>query len=329
MNCPNCKKDIDNNSVFCNFCAFKIIEQPQQFYLGTDVLINPPKKEKSKVFIIVLVLSILTALIIAGIAILATPHIIREVQYQVAVSEVSKKNYKNAHNIFIEIKKKNATYRDLETLDLFVQAMIAYTISNSEDDGYKIPLELIKDIEDTYTGEFRASIDEMKMILEKEKIYFQQEENRIKEEEEKKRGLHFFLDVNLCPLKITNSHLSYDNEGVAQMSVTAENTTDKTVDAFIVEFYCYDNFNRRANYNNDDTNVFPGMAQAKIEPKGMYIREDLVWTAYDYENATKFFAFITEVHFIDNTTWKVADDFDVRAQKMADECIKDNIFNKN
>ncbi|MFZ2539587.1 MAG: hypothetical protein WAX04_11885 [Oscillospiraceae bacterium] len=325
MNCPNCKKDIDDYSVFCNFCSFKVVEQ--QFHMRSDVLIDVPIKPKSKVFIIVIILSVLTALIIAGIVVLVTPHIKTEVQYAVAISEMTKNNYDNAHEIFVEMKKKSATYRDIEALDLFVQAKIAYALSDYEEDGYKIPLGFIEAIKDTYTGKFRSLIDEMKIILEQEKMLFEEKEKWIGEqEEEEEKWASFQLDLALCPLKIIVSHMSYDPEGTPQLSVTAQSTTSKTIDEFTVAFYCYDIFNKRVNDPEYNTNIFEGLEQVKVEPYGRYNGKELVWTAYSHESTAKYLAFVTEVHFTDDTTWEVTNGFDVKAQEMSDKCIENQVF---
>jgi hypothetical protein len=122
-----------------------------------------------------------------------------------------------------------------------------------------------------------------------------------------KEGLKKELQSNSnIPIKFTSINVDYNSIGNPVACLFAKNLTEKTIDAYELDIYCYDNYDRpvkhylyknniqRGIYQNDDDEalILPG------EIKGTS------WTLYGRENTTKVKATLRTVHFTDGTTWK-------------------------
>jgi len=136
----------------------------------------------------------------------------------------------------------------------------------------------------------------------------------------------FYNEISECPLEITASYIRRNSIGTPELSVSCKNNSDKTIDAFTVSFYCYDNFNNPVNKYGYGGNALPAIAQVKISSGGTHDGNYYWWTAYGYENTTKYKAYITEIHFTDNTTWEMSQASIINAKMYTDQIINNITF---
>lgn len=167
--------------------------------------------------------------------------------------------------------------------------------------------EIIKNASELFTD-----IHELTEIMEKSKI-----------PDPRKEFEKAFRD---CPLTISNSFLDFNAIDNPTVSVSVINNSDKTVDAFTVNFYLYDNFNKRVNHYLYQNNTYTGISQDIIKPGYELDGSNYSWTPYGFENTTKFIAVITEIHYTDNTTWKMNDAAVEFGQLYADANIESITF---
>ena len=132
--------------------------------------------------------------------------------------------------------------------------------------------------------------------------------------------------INSCPLVISTQRISNNSIGEALSSVTAKNTSAKTIDAFTIYVYCYDNFNHRVNHYVDGTNIFQGIKQDKIKPNESINSTDYYWTMHGFDNTTKIETVVKEIHYTDNTSWSLDDKYLSTLQKFADKEIVQTKF---
>lgn len=132
--------------------------------------------------------------------------------------------------------------------------------------------------------------------------------------------------ISSCPLVISSQRISNNSIGEALSSVTAKNTSNKTIDAFTIYVYCYDNFNHRVNHYVDGTNIFQGIKQDKIKPNESINSTDYYWTMHGFDNTTKIQAIVKEIHYTDNTNWILDDKYLSTLQQFVDEEIVQTKF---
>lgn len=104
-----------------------------------------------------------------------------------------------------------------------------------------------------------------------------------------------------APIKVTGSEIEYDSLDNPESHISFKNLSTKTVDAFEVDIYCYDTFDREVTFTGYG-NVFGGIAQDIYMPSGS--EESLYWTLDLFDNTTKVKVVVTAVHYTDGTTWK-------------------------
>ena len=85
--------------------------------------------------------------------------------------------------------------------------------------------------------------------------------------------------------------------------VLKNNDSTKTINAYKVEIFAYDNYGKRLSafgYNLDE--CFRGISQREIGP-GETSGYDTYWAMYGYDNGTKFVLYLTSIHYTDGTEW--------------------------
>lgn len=130
--------------------------------------------------------------------------------------------------------------------------------------------------------------------------------------------------IQESPLKINSYYMaSYDTLGDPEISVNADNTSGKTIDGFKVLFFCYSNFNEPA-YNKFRTDEELGYVESAIY-NGKIVNtfrwSDGYWTLYNYDTASRVIPIIYAVHFADNTTWEIPEEYLTGAEILAQEIV--------
>lgn len=105
---------------------------------------------------------------------------------------------------------------------------------------------------------------------------------------------------DLCPVKIVKQTVG-SNLGTPTVFVQLENTSNVKADGVKVVALCFNNFNEPVN-DVSGSNVFMGISQSILHPKR---KQSLSWPLYLHSTTTKIDVFISEVHFVDGTTWTI------------------------
>lgn len=103
------------------------------------------------------------------------------------------------------------------------------------------------------------------------------------------------------PVKLAK--IAFDKSGVTEVSVTLQNTTQKTIDAVEFVILQFDNFGRPAYRFNDSSygNVTSELTmQGNAGPNG-FLKSG--WTLFNTEKTTKGKVVIKQVHFTDGSVW--------------------------
>jgi len=107
---------------------------------------------------------------------------------------------------------------------------------------------------------------------------------------------------NGIPLFFLSAEIWYDAAGTPELQIITKNISEKDVDAYTIQVYCYNNFNEPVNHYLKGTNVFTGISQDKLEAgKTVYLNDE--WKLYGYDNTTKVKVYLKKVHFVDGKAW--------------------------
>lgn len=111
---------------------------------------------------------------------------------------------------------------------------------------------------------------------------------------------------NGIPLCFIDVEVTYNIIGNPEVNVIPQNVSSKGIDAYTIQVYCYDNFNKPVNHNLKQTNLFSAISQDYQAPyRDNYLAS--TWTLYGHENTTKVKVYLVKVHFWDGTTWTPKD----------------------
>lgn len=122
-----------------------------------------------------------------------------------------------------------------------------------------------------------------------------------------------------CPLQIISVSRTLNSIDSPEVSISAQNISNKTIDAYTANFYCYDNFNRPVTDILSDNNVCEGICQEIIVPGGYTPQYN--WRLYPLVTTRKVIAVITEIHFTDNSTWEYPKKYHLLLKKRANQDI--------
>lgn len=333
MKCPNCGNEIPDDSLFCNKCGTEIIqereiqleseeqsvEKNQQY---EENIYNNNNRKRKIIKIVTLSLGIL--LIIVGILFcFVIPAITKESDYQQLKDLINNKKYSEASVKVAEL----GNYKDSDNLSKEIKYCTAkdYFAKGQFTDAIKIYSEL---------GNYKDSADMKKTsencLKQKEQEDAQQQANQkaaqqqTTDKENLKNELYKLIDS--CPLEVSRQQIAYNSIGEALSSVTAKNNSNKTIDAFKIYIYCYDNFNKPVNHYAYNTNIFTGIKQDKIRPNESISCKDYDWTMHGFDNTTKIQAIVKEIHYTDNTSWVLDDKYQNVLQEFVDKLIVDAKF---
>lgn len=104
------------------------------------------------------------------------------------------------------------------------------------------------------------------------------------------------------PLFFLSAEVWYDAIGTPEVKLITKNISDKDIDAYSIQVYCYNNFNEPVYHYSKKTNIFSGISQDVLKAgKTTFLNDE--WTLYGYDNTTKVKVYLTRVHFINDSTW--------------------------
>ena len=107
-----------------------------------------------------------------------------------------------------------------------------------------------------------------------------------------------------CPLQVIRTWVEKNSAGTPEAHVIVKNISDKEIDAYKVYLHCFNAFDEPVNYYLHGQNVFSGIAQDEILKPEEESCEYQYWSLFGYDTTKKITVEITEVHFVDGTTWK-------------------------
>lgn len=104
------------------------------------------------------------------------------------------------------------------------------------------------------------------------------------------------------PLFFLSAEVWYDAIGTPEVRIIAKNISNKDIDAYSIQVYCYNNYNEPVNHYSNQTNVFNGISQGVlIAGKTTFLHDE--WTLYGYDNTTKVKIYLKKVHFTNDSIW--------------------------
>ncbi len=105
------------------------------------------------------------------------------------------------------------------------------------------------------------------------------------------------------PIKILESSISYNSIGTPEISLKIKNLSSKTIKAYEMVLYCYDDFNRPVNRFLGKSNRFDGISQDNELVSGDTQVDTWTLSLYDLTTQVKNIK-ITYIAFTDGSTWK-------------------------
>lgn len=142
---------------------------------------------------------------------------------------------------------------------------------------------------------------------------------------EEEYALKLINYIQDCPLEINSYYtVSHNLIGNPEISVNADNVSGKIIDGFKVLFFCYSNFNEpiydALRIDEELGYVEPAIYNGKIV--NTFRWSDAYWTLYNYDAVSRVIPLIYAVHFADNTTWEIPEEYLAGAEIFAQEMVK-------
>lgn len=316
ISCPECGKEISDKVKACPYCGYPL--EVETIEINEEQI--KLKKAKKRKMILIIGVTIVFITILVSLCIFV-PKIQLESKYEQAISYIKDEDYNNADIFLNNVKGKNEGYKDVETLLIYNSGLQTYQICEDENKADTV-LQIVSEIPDEYSGEFSQDISAYKAQLKIESDEYiemkiqEAEKQRIIEKQRARTerinlefatSKQFYLEIEECPLEITEQIIQQNAIDNPTVSISTKNNSEKTIDAYTVYFFMYDNFNNPVNHYLYDTNEYKGISQEIIKPNGTTNAYSYNWTPFGFENTTKFIPYITEIHFSDNTTWAMSD----------------------
>lgn len=102
------------------------------------------------------------------------------------------------------------------------------------------------------------------------------------------------------PIAFLSAFVTSNSIGNPEANIRFFSISNKIIDAFSVDIYCYDNFNRAVNHYLGRSNIVKGISQITRE-KGFI--DEASWDLFGHDNTTKIKVILRKIHFTDNTIW--------------------------
>lgn len=117
--------------------------------------------------------------------------------------------------------------------------------------------------------------------------------------EEKIKFISKFKSLG-SPVALNEASVTFNSIGNPEANLIIQNISNKIIDGYEVDVFCYDNYGRAVKHYLHKTNKFGGISQGEI---GINEEDSSYWTLYSLENTTKITVFIRSVHFKNGTKW--------------------------
>lgn len=323
--CKHCNLYSDEpDAIYCKACGGSLEDiehtEDETKLINNNNLsdFNKPKDKlllfykKNKKILITASIGICLLIVLMAVLIPLLSNLGKEQKYEDATEHINKGFYTKGVKILEDIDP----YKDSTTILLYAKAKLLYC---SAEKNYTEIEVLLNDIPDNYEGDMANSIKNFKSQ------YTISKKDALIQEERKKQAeiaSTFWKEHESSPIEISSYGVSYNLINTPEFYVEAKNVSEKTIDAFDIQFFCYDNFNNPVNNTFKNTNVCYGTHQKIISP-GDSVNSSTVWTGTLFSNTTKITAIITNVHFTDNTTWAMSSSSTAYANQYFDENISD------
>lgn len=314
LECMDCGKDVSDKAAACPHCGCPITA----IIPTHEDDIDSPKVKKSITKMPLILISIFIAAVF--LCIYFIPPIVK---YNSAINALKSEDYTTANINLEEIPDRPFIMKDKEYISYFVQAKLS--LINSPENPNDAAM-LMNKIPNKYSGRFEKEMRSFASELQIKIDEYEKSKISVPATAPEFTFAEYYIETIGCPLLLETSHINYNSIGIPLLSVSCANTSDKTIDAFTVNLYCYDNFNKRVNHYLHKNNVFKGICQETIYAGSKFDGTYFNWTVYGHENTTKFIPIITEVHFTDNTTWSLSEPAIIYAQTVADDTISSISF---
>lgn len=102
------------------------------------------------------------------------------------------------------------------------------------------------------------------------------------------------------PVEVVKSSVTRDSIGTPEANVTFKNISKKEIDGIKARIKTFNNFDEPVNGFLSD-NTFEGISQDKVAPGKS---NDVVWTLYNFDGASKIKVEVYHIHFSDGTVWE-------------------------
>lgn len=304
MICKKCNAEIRNDAKFCPKCGANTAEEKQDDSPSLNSTIHSTPKSSFppyKVFIII------ACVIIAITGVVIYEQHEEQLKEQQLQEELMANDLQVLENVksFISAGEWEKATKEAERMRLHIygkeiEAMQAYAdaviaIQKNDLDEAKRFMDKIKP---DYDGVFTEDINKFRAdvlapaIAEKERI----------EREAKKP-----------PMEITNVGLTRNRIRVPEVGIYVQNVKDKVIDAFEIDIYCFDTYDRQLKQYGNGDEKFGGIAQniGIISPG----QERFVglWTLHGFDNAVRVNVEVRSIHFTDGTVWKPEGEFTIKS----------------
>jgi membrane-associated protease RseP (regulator of RpoE activity) len=120
-------------------------------------------------------------------------------------------------------------------------------------------------------------------------------------------------EKSMPPVVMTASGIHYNVIAVPELTIEFQNTRSEAVEAFEVEIECFDKFDEAVTFPGKG-NVFKGISQSTVEPKG---KSRASWQLSLHRNTTKAKVWVSRVKIGDGTIWTQTRDEAEKADNIA------------
>lgn len=112
------------------------------------------------------------------------------------------------------------------------------------------------------------------------------------------------------PVTLSRTIITPNVIGEPTLSLIMKNDSQKTINAFKLHIYAYDNYGKQVKQFGHGDDHFSAISQREIEPGGT-TSSQYTWTLHGFDNGRKFKVQLYSIHFSDGTEWTAEKDQDV------------------
>ncbi len=161
-----------------------------------------------------------------------------------------------------------------------------------------------KTVEPTFSQDIKARTQQKATEANAAEIKRERERKAAEEAERLK-------EANKPPITLTELVLEPDLIGQPTATLIFTNDSNKTIDAYTVRIYAYDNYGKKVTqFGIPDNDYFGGISQREIPPGASPSRNHM-WTLHGFNTGRTFKACLMSIHFTDGSEWKALQPLDV------------------